>query len=304
MQILLPILALFGLALGSQASESVQAKSAPVESDEVKITQSTPVTSVTSAKTFNTKPDNSQSQFAGSMVVSGVSDFKETSDPSKNSYSLYQFSLGYKVDSLNTVSLAIPLQKELSQKFEERFYLDAKLSHTRKDIYRYGMMDFRHTTSLLYPTTEGSKVRDEMYTGLELSPRLDFTMNNYVKGLKLIYIPRYRRKFHKYTSNREGEYIVNESFLQYFVASWAFAKDFVFESTLVYVASRRYDGERTDDSYLTVQELQYSVNNTIGLIAGIQTGGSIINPERGESKTIEIFNENVSEFYTGASVAF
>lgn len=288
-----PIQAMPAYAQNLDQSEQVE--------DQVQITQAS---AVSSAQVLTASQNSVLRPLSASLAMTGYSDFKETSDNSKNTYSVFEATFGYRLDQKNSFSLYIPLQKDLSQEFEEKFALDAKASHTLKNIYRYGLLDFHHTTSLVYPTTEASKMHDEMYAGLELSPRLDFDFNKYVRSLSFTYIPRYRRRFHKYTSNRSGEYMVNESLLQFFVMSLGLSDRIGFQSTLVYVQSSRYDGARLDDSYLTVQELQYQYNKTVGFNLGVQTGGSIINPERGQAKNIEIFDENLSEFYTGANVVF
>lgn len=285
----------------SDGAPSRLKKQVSTEEDKISLVQSAAVSSATVAPPGSA---GKSSGVFGSMTVTGYSDFKETADTSKSMYSTYELSLGYKMDAKNIFSLYAPLRKNLSQDYEDDFFVDAKLSHFRRGIFRYGLLDFHHTTSFVYPTTETSKRRDEMYSGFELTPRFDLTLNKYVKGLMLIYMPRYRRRFHKYTSNRAGDYLVNESFLNILVASWSFAPKFAFESTLVYVQNRRYDGVMTDDSYMTVQELQYAFSNKVFLSLGVQTGGAIINPERGRSQTIEIFDANMSEFYTGARVVF
>lgn len=261
----------------------------------------------TSLSLKTVKSSTSDSPFerlSGGLTVTGVSDFKESGAQDKEVYSQYELAIGLDINETNKLSLYIPFQKDLSQRFEEKFFADAKLSHTLKNIWNRNGIVFNHTTSLVYPTTETSKLRDEMYTGFELSPSATFDLSALMTGLSFTYLPRYRRRFHKFTTDREGESLVSESLLQFFVASYAFTDKWAFESTLVYVNSSRYDGASVEPSYLTVQELQRSLNESFSLAAGIQTGGSLVSPERGRAESVQVFDNDSSTFYAAASVKF
>jgi hypothetical protein len=158
--------------------------------------------------------------------------------------------------------------------------------------------------AFLYPTTETSKVRDEMVGGIRIEPNSYISFSKLVKGLTFIYIPRFRKRFHRFTTNRAGESIVNDSLLNIMVANYSFAEKWYFSSTLLHVMSQRYDGARTNDSYLTVQEIGYQFNSQMVFTMGIMQGGNVLNKQYGEDESIEVFDSNTSEFYTGFNYAF
>jgi hypothetical protein len=242
--------------------------------------------------------------FRGQLGISGNTDFKQTSDETKTYYSQFTLNLFYDLDGGDNIGLFVPMQKDLSGEFEEKFFLDSRLSYAQNGIYRSENLIFNMRYGFLYPTTETSKVRDEMIAGLELNPTLIFPLSKLVKGLTFIYIPRYRKRFHRFTTNRAGESLVTDSLLNIMVANYSFADKWYVSSTLLHVASQRYDGARTDDSYLTVQELGYQYNAQMVFTMGIMQGGNIINKQYGESESIEVFDANASEFYTGFNYAF
>lgn len=242
--------------------------------------------------------------FRGQLGISANTDFKETSDETKNYYSQFTLNLFYDLEGGNNIGLFIPMQKDLSGEFEEKFFLDSRLSYAQNGLYKSENLIFNMRYGFLYPTTEASKVRDEMIAGLELNPTLIFPLSKLVKGLTFIYIPRYRKRFHRFTTNRAGESLVTDSLLNIMVANYAFAEKWYFSSTLLHVASQRYDGARTDDSYLTVQEIGYQYNAQMVFTMGIMQGGNVINRQYGEDDSIEVFDANSSEFYTGFNYAF
>jgi hypothetical protein len=242
--------------------------------------------------------------FRGQLGISANTDFKETSDETKNYYSQFTLNLFYDLEGGNNIGLFIPMQKDLSGEFEEKFFLDSRLSYAQNGLYKSENLIFNMRYGFLYPTTETSKVRDEMIAGLELNPTLIFPLSKLVNGLTFIYIPRYRKRFHRFTTNRAGESLVTDSLLNIMVANYAFAEKWYFSSTLLHVASQRYDGARTDDSYLTVQEIGYQYNAQMVFTMGIMQGGNVINRQYGEDDSIEVFDANSSEFYTGFNYAF
>jgi len=240
----------------------------------------------------------------GMLGVSGVTDFKETTDDTKNYYSQFTLNLFYDLEGGDNIGLFVPMQKDLTGEFEEKFFLDSRLSYAQNGIYKSENLIFNMRYGFLYPTTEASKVRDEMVGGIELNPTLIFPMSKLIPGLTFIYIPRFRKRFHRFTTNRAGEYLVNDTLLNIFVANYSFAQKWYVSSTLLYVSSQRYDGARTDDSYLTVQELGYNYSSKLIFNAGIMQGGNVISQQYGSDQTLEVFDKNTTEFYTGFSYAF
>ena len=259
-------------------------------------------TATSSASTSSTVV--SKNKLSGKFSFGGRSDFQETSSSEKSYSSEYEIALGYQTDAENSFSLNVPFEKELSGAYEARFQLDTRLSHTRADLYQYKNLNLSFKSSLVYPTTEISKLEREMVAGFELSPIFSFDLNKYATGLGFIYIPRYRKDFHKYTVDRSGNQISEQSFLHIFVLNYNFWEKYTFQSALVYVNSWRYDGAQGFDSYLTVQELSAQITPKLGLTLGLETAAALVNPERGESNGIQIFDKEVSQVYGKASVVF
>ncbi|MCO4753801.1 MAG: hypothetical protein KC478_04935 [Bacteriovoracaceae bacterium] len=258
----------------------------------------------TSSATTSNKNIFSSNNISASFTFGGRSDFKEVSSDEKEYNSEYELALALKLNAENSVSFYIPFEKELSGAYEARVSSDAKLSHTRSDLFQYKNMNVSFKSSVIYPTSETSKVQNEMVAGLEFGPTLSFDLNKYLTGLSFTYIPRYKRVFNKYTVDRSGDQLTNQSVLQFFVANYNFTERFSFQSAFIYVNSWRYDGAQNYDSYLTVQELSATLTDKVSVSFGVETSASLVNEERGESKSVQIFDKNFSEVYGKASVVF
>lgn len=240
----------------------------------------------------------------GQITLDGYTDFKETESEDKVYYMQSILNVFYDLKNGDNIGLFVPMQKDLYGEFEEKFFLDSRLAYSQNGIIRNENLMFNMRYGVLYPTTENSKVRDEMTFGLELNPTFIVPMSKLLPGLTAVYIPRYRRRFHRFETNRAGEFLVNESLLQIFVLSYQVSPKWDISTTLLHVMSSRYDGARTDDSYLTVQEVGYRMSSNVRARMGIMTGGNIINRQFGDDDTVEIFDENSTEFYTGFAYQF
>lgn len=240
----------------------------------------------------------------GQVTFDGYTDFKETEADDKVYYMQSILNVFYDIGNGDNIGLFVPMQKDLYGEFEEKFFLDSRLAYSQNGIIKNENLMFNMRYGVLYPTTEASKVRDDMTFGLELNPTFIIPLSKLVTGLTAVYIPRYRRRFHKFETNRAGEFLVNESLLSIFVLSYQATDKIDLSTTLLHVASSRYDGVRTDDSYLTAQEIGYRVSPKIRARVGIMTGGNIINRQFGDDDNIEIFDENSTEFYTGFAYQF
>ncbi|MBC74401.1 MAG: hypothetical protein CME64_00140 [Halobacteriovoraceae bacterium] len=246
----------------------------------------------------------SNSKFNGSFAFGGRSDFKETGAEDKSYTSEYEFTLGYQMDAENSLSFFIPFEKELSGAYEARVLRDARLSYDRADFYQYKNMNVSLKSVFVYPTSELSKVQNEMIAGVEFGPTFAFDLNKYATGLSFIYVTRYRRNFNKFTVDRTGQQLTEQSFLQFFVGNYSFMEKYAFQSAFIYVNSWRYDGAQKYDSYLAIQELSAQVTPKVNVALGIETSAALVNPERGESKGVQIFDKNLSQVYGKASVVF
>ena len=288
--------------------EAIALTQASTQSDTID-TQAAAPKKTGSSSTLSTQLDPSlaasgKTGLRGQVSFDGYTDFKATDRNDKVYYAQSTLNLFYDLQGGDNIGLLIPMQKDLYGEYEEKFFLDARLSYAQNALVRNDNFIFNMRYGVLYPTTETSKVRDDMQMGIEINPTLIFPLTKLAQGLTFVYIPRFRKRFHKYETNRTGEYLVNDSLLQFFVLSYQMNPKWDISSTLLYVSSQRYDGARTDDSFLTVQELGYRVMPSVRARVGIMTGGNIINKQYGENETVEVFDSNSTEFYTGFAYQF
>lgn len=259
-------------------------------------------------KTEITKPIENVSKkkplFSGYVEASGRTDFKESEDTDKSYSSDMEFSIGANLSDKDRVSYWLPMSKDLRGSYEEKLS-DSKVTYTRSGIYSNGPFLFQASTSAVIPTKKDSKVRDEMTTALEVNPQFIFKLDGLLTaGSNFLYIPRYKRAFHKYSTNRDGDNLVEQSLVQFYVLTVPLNDYWTYTSTFIYVMSRGYNGTNRDHSYLTVQDISVSLTDKLTWNAGIETGGKIERLEKGKDKTVSVFDENISEFYTGLNLSF
>lgn len=242
------------------------------------------------------------SKFRTGFVLTYYTDMRKNSDFEKTSYSEAEATLGYNLTDKDSLSLYIPFAKELAGEYNENLN-DGKLSYTRKDIYKSDLYHFYFRSSYVYPLSRDSKVKNEMYFGLEINPTSVWSLDGLARGLSFTYLPRIKRSFHKYEYDRTGNSLVQSSLIQYFILDYAFLDNWNYEIAMIYVNSQTYKGRYNDPSYLAVNEISYSSGNYTYLL-GLQTGGSLSKPEYGKENSIQFYDSQASEVYAGVSVTF
>lgn len=245
---------------------------------------------------------NKNSNFSAYFGTTFYTDMRETSDRDKTSYAEFLASLSYKMGKRETISLSLPLYKELSGGYSESLS-DAKLSYTKLGLYKNDWYHFYVRGSYVHPTSEDSKRRDEMQFAVELNPTSVFDLSKLTPGLSFIYLPRVKRFFHKYDQARTGANLNQLSLIQYFLFNYSFKDNWNIQTGLVYANSRGYNGRDKDPSYLTSTELSYSKGMYTYLL-GLQTGGTLAKPEYGNEKTIQLYDSRSSEVYAGFGINF
>lgn len=261
-------------------------------------------TTMSSLSMKKQKSDSTLTNLKVSLSTSLYSDLKESNDEDKSFYTTVSPVLSYLIDSKNILSLNVPLKKDLSSSYETTFNLDSRLTYTRQKVYEGDYLNFSPSISYVYPTTQKSKRLQDMYAAVELNPILILDLREWVSNLNFRFNPRYKHSFHKYTSDRAGNTLTERNLINFLTLSYSFQEKYSASYTLLYVKSWRYDGVEKNDSYLSVSELAYTVNNKLSLSVGIETGGRLVSPEEGEEENIEIFDANTSEIYFGANYKF
>lgn len=241
--------------------------------------------------------------FFGSLSASALSDFRETGDRDKEYNTQYSLMLGYRKAD-NIFSINLPWAKRLSGDYKSGFFMDARASYTKRNLINYKNVSMSLGAGALYPTTETSRLANEMYTGLDLSPQFLINLNDYVTGLTLFYMPRVQRRFHRYTTDINGRSLAQDSLLNFVSLSWSFSDRFVWSSSFIYSLSRRYDGVENPPSYALIQELMYIYSAQIFFNLGLDNGDSLVNYERGESAEITFYDPENSRIYAGVRMMF
>jgi hypothetical protein len=89
--------------------------------------------------------------FRAQLGLSANTDFKETSDETKTYYSQMTLNLFYDLEGGNNIGLFIPMQKDLSGEFEEKFFLDSRISYAQNGIYKSENLIFNMRYGFLIP---------------------------------------------------------------------------------------------------------------------------------------------------------
>ena len=151
------------------------------------------------------------------------------------------------------------------------------------------------------PTSETSRDTDKLRTAIELSPSFNYKTNNYIT---LSYIPRFKKNFHEFETNRNGDVLTDYSVLHFMFASYSFTEKFSFNPGLIYVNAWNYNGRRVEDSYLAIMGLSYAYDTTTSFTVGVRTDGSVVENERGANENVEFYNRDRSIGYINLSKSF
>lgn len=295
-KILLLSLSFISIAFAQEVAIEVSESSAPVatQAEEEVLGQTNNALGIVAT--------NNDSRFAAYFAATFYTDMRETSDRDKASYAEFLSSLTYRLGKGQTLSISVPLSKDLSEGYEERLS-DTKLSYTKLGLFRNDWYHFYFRGSYVHPTSKDSKVRDEMQFALELNPTSVIDLSRLATGLSFIYLPRIKRFFHKYDQARTGANLNQLSLIQYFLLNYSFKDNWNYQTGLIYSNSRGYNGRDKDPSYLTLNEISYS-KGMYTYMLGLQTGGTLVKPEYGSERTIQIYDSKSSEIYAGIGINF
>jgi hypothetical protein len=249
------------------------------------------------------KSDNFLDNFSGFVTLSGSTDLKETTDETKAYSTQFSAIVNYVINQKNTLRFDIMANKDLTNNFEESIN-DGRISHTLNGIFRSKILTTHYRTSLRIPVSERSIKRDRVNTAVELNLVNIINLNSYVKGLSIVYIPRYRRFFNEFETDINGDNLVEQNLINIIVMAYQLTDKIALSSTFVYVNSRGYNGTDRPASYGTTQDITYTLGKSTSASFGIQTGGEIRNFERGTDTSIEIIDENTTSVYTGLNLVF
>lgn len=245
---------------------------------------------------------NDDSNLVANIGMTFYTDMRKSSDYEKTNYAVFDATFTYRFNDEDALALYLPFSKELSQDFNQNMG-DGKLSYTKLGIFKNDLYHFYLRGSYVYPMSKESKVRDEMYFAVELNPTSIFNLEGITRGLSFIYLPRFKRFFHKYEYDRRGENLTQNALIQYFLLNYSFAEKWNFQTGLIYSNTQTYKGRMKDPSYLVSNELSYNAGNATYFL-GLQTGGALSKPELGEDTSMQIYDSQTSEVYAGVSFIF
>lgn len=189
--------------------------------------------------------------------------------------------------------------KNLSQDYASNLD-DSKLGLTKLNLIKTSKLAMHFSTGLIHPTSKESSERDLLQTAIEIAPTFILSLHS---KFSFLYSPKYRRNFHRYTTNRENKTLAQDSLSQTFSVNYALTDKLSFGPELSYNIPRSYEQTERQHKYTTSLNLNYVNNKTISSFIGVRTGGNIIRPEQGKSKNIEFYNKDISEFYAGLSLS-
>lgn len=255
------------------------------------------------ANTNTKKSDNFLDNFSGFLTLSGSTDLKETNDETKDYSSQFSAIVNYVLDKDDSLRFDITASKDLSNNFEESIN-DGRISHTKAGVFRTKLITTHFRTSLRIPISERSTKRDRVYTALELNLVNIINLNSYVKGLSIVYIPRYRRFFNEFETDINGQNLVEQNLINIVVLGYQLTDKIALSSTFVYINSRGYNGRDRAATFGTTQDITYTLSRKYSASFGVQNGGEIRNFERGTDSSIQVFDKDTTSVYTGLNLVF
>ena len=247
--------------------------------------------------------DSFLSKISGEVGGLARTDFKQSSDNSKIFQSEWDGRLDYRASKKSILRVSFGLVKDLTDNYEETLN-DAFLTHTYLSLFNTKNYTLHLQTRVTVPTSEQSQYSDRLKTALEINPISILNLEAYVPKLTLIFIPRYKRFFNEFTTNRLGDNLVEQSLIGIGVLNYQATDQILLSSTFVYVKSRGYNGRNRADQVITSQDLAYFINDSASANVGISTGGALRDLERGRDREFNFFDDQRSQFYTGLSFIF
>lgn len=208
--------------------------------------------------------------------------------------------VAYRLSSEYTGRIWINTTKDMADSYETTIN-DTRLTLIKKPIALNDKLTLIPSASLVLPTSEVSKRNQDMIAGVELNPALAYSLN---KKVSFSYLPRMQKNFHEYTTSRTNAVNTEYRLIQFIGASYAFNEKFSFNPLLIYVNSWSYRGTRRDPSYLSILDLSYNYQKDLSFSVGATTGGSMLDRENGPDQTIEVFDENVANYYVNVVYRF
>lgn len=297
--ILLVAASLLVIAPSDQPAQE-NSKKVIVKQDIVSSKQAAPA-KATIIKKVETKKKTLREKISGEFSITTNTNTEDFGSEDKTYSSDFRLISGYQVNENFRVSTWIEFEKDLSRDYKEKLKDSKIMFGLKKYTFFDDKLIFAPGVNTVIPTSKASKVKDEMYGAIELNPTLVAKLTN---SLTFTYLPRVKRSFHKYKTNRTNRTNTQYSLIQFFVLNYAISDKWYVEPALIYVSSTSYSGRRKDDQYLMVLETGYSVKKDIALIMGTETSGAIFDREFGPDETIEVFDKDKSSIYGKVSFTF
>ena len=229
------------------------------------------------------------------------SNFEKQDSYDKSSGFIAEGYITYRINDDYRTQLFISGEKNFTGGRQE-ITRDSRLSLIGKTYSLYKQaLTFTPSIIGVIPTSETSKDTDKLRTAIELSPSFNYRTNNYIT---LSYIPRFKKNFHEFETNRNGVTLTDYSVLHFMFASFNFTEKFSFNPGLIYVNAWNYNGRRVADSYLAILGLSYAYDTTTSFTVGVRTDGTVVDKERGRNENVEFYNTDRSIGYINLSKSF
>ncbi|MBD65552.1 MAG: hypothetical protein CME62_10115 [Halobacteriovoraceae bacterium] len=249
------------------------------------------------------KPNTlSETKFGGALRIDTETDTNDIDNDDKTFGTIFNLSLRYQLNETYTTGAIIIGEKDLSKSYEQKFSgLDSRVFISRVPWELTDNLSLAPSLRLIYPTSNASKVRDEMITGIEYDSRFSYAATD---KLSFSYLPRLRRDFHKFETNRENKMNSEYRVLQFLTGSYNILEQLSFSSTLLFSKRWSYTGRQQSDSYLTILNLSYVINSRFSVGAYTLTGGRYENRERGPDQTVELYDPEGTTWGLSTRFAF
>lgn len=218
---------------------------------------------------------------------------------SATSYTLFMPNLTYVLGNGHSLRTTFFLEKQLSGFQEERIQRDSRITYNIPRLMTGTSFFVNGQFSLIAPISQNSQMADDTIGGFDLAPIIIMNTSGILKGSSLVYIPRYRRLFHEFTTDRSGQQLVNQSLVHIFAFDYSINDKWLYSMAYVHVNSWRYNGLALDDAYFFNNQIMYNISSRTNVYFGVGQLGSYSSRAGATDQTFQPYDARIAEFFLG-----
>lgn len=230
---------------------------------------------------------------AADLILKNALTYTTAAQGNQSNY-LNELFLGFKVESLKTF-LYMPVTKSVEGDTETKLG-DVQL-RMAAPIFKNNLINVIAEGRLRFPTSEASREIKDLTTSVTLTPTILFDLGKAENAeFGAMIKPYYTESFYGQKLRLDGYPNIERSLAFLMSLNTTLYKDLFVEVLYYYATNWNTLGSRVDDEYTLSQEVTYSFNKHVSLLAGHSTGDNFYD-NAGVERAISLFDDQTNRYY-------